>query len=279
MRSFAKTAFCALYKYSGAVLVQETLARLRSQASLAVLLLHRVTDDIPEDGLTVTTRWFDQLCRMLKRHFQVVPLAEIVRLVQSGGNWPRRTVAITFDDCYRSNLFAARLLAEHGLAGCFFLPTAFVGTEHVFAWDRQLGRQLPNLSWDEVREMVQLGHEIGSHTHTHADMASLTVEQARRELRESRQVLEHQLGQAGRWFAYPFGREENFKPEYLELVKEAGFEACFSGHGGVIRPGLTCGQVLPREPIPYFRSMLNLELHLRGSLDWVYACKRRLHLP
>jgi hypothetical protein len=33
---------------------------------------------------------------------------------------------------------------------------------------------------------------------------------------------------------------------------------------------------LAREAVPYFRSILHLELHLRGCLDWLYGVKRRL---
>lgn len=275
MRTLAKTAFCALYKYSGAMFAQEVLAQLTGRSFMTILLLHRVTNDIPEDGLTVSTDWFRQLCAMLKRHFHVVPLAEFMRIVKGGGVFPRRTVAITFDDCYRDNLFAARVLAEYGLPACFFVPTAFVGTDHVFEWDRHIGRPMPNLTWDDVREMARLGHEIGSHTHTHADMAVVSAEQARFELGESRRHLEKELGLPIRWFAYPFGGKNNFRPERLGLVKEMGYEACFSGHGGFVRPGMA-DQVVPRESMPYFRSLLNLELHLRGCLSWVYAFKRRV---
>ena len=41
-----------------------------------------------------------------------------------------------------------------------------------------------------------------------------------------------------------------------------------------VRPGMV-GQVLPREPMPNFRSLLNLELHLSGCLDWFYGLKRK----
>ena len=152
MKTIAKSALCALYKYSGVVRVQEALAQ---QHFLSVLLFHRVTDDIPEDGLTVSTRRFARICRMLRRNFRVVPLAEIYRILNAKEAFPPRTVAITFDDCYRDNLFAARVLADHGLPACFFIPSTYVGTDHVFEWDRHLPR-MANLNWDEVREMAGL---------------------------------------------------------------------------------------------------------------------------
>src|SRR5438552_2345612 len=100
----AKAFLCGLYKYSGAMGVQEALARGTDRPFLAILLFHRVTDAIPPDGLTVSTDFFRRLCGMLRAHFHVVPLAEVFRAARSGRPFPRRTLAITFDDCYRDNL-------------------------------------------------------------------------------------------------------------------------------------------------------------------------------
>lgn len=273
VKTLTKTALCALYKYSGVMCLQESVARLSGRSFLAILLFHRVTDEIAEDGLTVSTGRFRRICRMLKRSFRVVPLAEIFRLVSTDAPMPPRTVALTFDDCYRDNLFAARVLAGLRLPACFFVPAAYVGTDHVFDWDRGV-RRLPNLSWDDVRAMAALGFEIGSHSMTHPNMAEVSVEQARRELVESKKTLETQLGRAVRWFAYPFGGRQHFSPERLELALEAGYEGCVSGFGGFVWPQ-SDKRLLPREPVPYFESVLNLELHLRGCLDWMYSLKRR----
>ena len=153
MLRLAKHTLCSVYKYTGAMRVQEAVNRRLGRSFLAVLLFHRVTDEIPEDGLTVSTGRFRRICRMLRRGFRVVPLAEAVRLSRTAEPFPQRTVAVTFDDCYRDNLFAARILAEHGLPACFFVPAALVGTDHVFDWDRHLPR-LPNLSWLKVGLLV-----------------------------------------------------------------------------------------------------------------------------
>ena len=276
MRGVLRTTLCGTYKYTGAMAVHERLAYLAGRRSATVLLFHRVTDEIPPDGLTVDPAWFRRLCGLLRDRFHVVPLGEVVRLLGCDERLPRRTVAITFDDCYRDNLQAARVLAEHGLPACFFVPTQFVGTDHLFEWDRGLKR-MANLDWDDLHEMIRLGHEVGSHSLSHADLGLVDADEARQELEESKKTLEARLGRRTRWFAYPFGGRGNFRTEYLPLVQAAGYEACFSGHGGTLRPGMV-GQVLPREPVPYFRSLLHLELHLAGCLDWLHALKRRLGL-
>ena len=276
MGTLAKAALCGLYKYSGAMAVEEALVYRAGGSRLAVLVFHRVTDEIPEDGLTVGTARFRAICDLLRRRFRVVPLGEVFCLTRCGAPAPRRTVAVTIDDCYRDNLPAARVLAEHGLPACFFVPTAFVGTDHVFPWDRHLKR-LGNLSWDEVRQIADLGFEVGSHSVTHSDFATLSVAHARRELAESRAVLEERLGRRVRWFAYPFGGRNNFPPEWLPLLEEAGYEGAVSAYGGLVVPGGPA-PLLPRVPAPAFGSLAHLELHLAGCLQWFYGAKDRLGL-
>ena len=94
------------------------------------------------------------------------------------------------------------------------MPTGFVGTERTFAWDAGLKR-LPNLTWDDVRTLLDLGHDVGSHTVQHPNLARLSPAETRRELRESRATLEDELGRAVRWLAYPFGGRHHLRPDQL----------------------------------------------------------------
>jgi peptidoglycan/xylan/chitin deacetylase (PgdA/CDA1 family) len=276
MSSLAKNAAFALYKYSGAMHAQERLAYWSGKRFMSVVLFHRVTDEIPPDGLTVTTAWFRGFCALMRERFHVVSVAEMHSMLHAGIRPPLRTVAITFDDCYRDNLVAARVLAEHGLPATFFIPTKYVGTDHVFDWDLGL-KKMPNLNWDDVKEMQALGHDIGSHTVSHPDLGVIGPVEARVELADSKKTLEDKLGRPARFFAYPYGGRNNLRPEYFPIVRELGYEACFSGFGGFVQPHMR-GQILPRLPVPYFRSLTNLEVHLSGCLDWFYGMKKKAAL-
>ena len=267
-----RAVLCLAHKYSGTLALQEAIARARGVQFTTILLFHRVTDITPEDGVTIGTERFRRICRMLASRFRVVPLGEIYRLLRSGEEMPARTVAIAFDDCYYDNLAAARVLAEFGLPATFFLPTDYVGTDRTFPWDAGLAR-MPNLTWDEVREMARLGFEIGSHTVSHANLGRVDRDQAREELATSRAVLERELGRPVRWFAYPFGGANDLRPEYIPLIRELGYEGGVSAFGGRVRPGMD-DRVLPREAVPYFKSVAHLEVYLTGCLDWLYALKK-----
>src|SRR2546426_5283424 len=109
MPSLAKSTVFGLYKYSGVMGAQERLAYWTGERFMTIVLFHRVTDEIPLDGLTVTTAWFRGFCALMRDHFHVVSLAEMHRMLRAGETPSMRTVAITFDDCYRDNLFAAHV--------------------------------------------------------------------------------------------------------------------------------------------------------------------------
>jgi peptidoglycan/xylan/chitin deacetylase (PgdA/CDA1 family) len=276
MNSVTKSTFCAVYKYSGLMSAQERLAYWSGRRFMSVVLFHRVTDEIPLDGLTVSTAWFRSFCALMRDRFHVVRLGELCRILSTGETPPLRTVAITFDDSYRDNLFAARVLAEHGLPATFFIPTKYVGTDLVFPWDIGL-KKMANLTWDDIREMLALGHDIESHTVSHPDLGVIDAAEVRTELADSKKKLEDALKRPVRYLAYPFGGRNNFRPEYLPLARSLGYEACFSAHGGFVEPSHR-GQILPREAMPYFRSLGGLEMYLSGCLDWCYQLKRRVGL-
>jgi peptidoglycan/xylan/chitin deacetylase (PgdA/CDA1 family) len=272
-KAILREVLCGACKYSGALALGEALLRVMGRHFMIVLLYHRVTDAIPEDGLTVSTARFRWMCRLLKRRFNVVPLGEVFRILRARETPPRRTVAITFDDSYRDNLFAAQVLAEHGLAATFFIPTGYVGTELTFPWDRDLPR-IPNLSWDDIRAMVGLGMEIGSHTVSHANLGATDAQQAWSELHDSRAELQTQLGRPVRWLAYPFGGREDLRPEYVPMIRAAGYEGAVSAFDGFVWPGCD-DRILPREAMTGFKSPLYLEAFLSGCLPWLMSLRGR----
>ena len=116
--------------------------------------------------------------------------------------------------------------------------------------------------------MDRMGFEMGSHTHTHADLGAVPLNTVRQELSESKRVLEDRLGHQVRWFAYPFGRRECFPLERLPLVAQAGYEGCVSAHGGFVYR-YADSRMLPRECVPAYGPLV-LELRLSGCLNWLY---------
>lgn len=93
-----------------------------------VLTYHRVRPQV--DALlpeVCDVARFESQLSILKRWFNVVPLARAVELAAQG-DLPARTVCITFDDGYLDNAeIALPLLQRYGLPATFFIATGYLG--------------------------------------------------------------------------------------------------------------------------------------------------------
>jgi peptidoglycan/xylan/chitin deacetylase (PgdA/CDA1 family) len=197
-----------------------------------VTAFHRVSDVIPEDGLTCSSQKFEAFCKFFSEHFRVVSLAEQVSGWRSGRD-VGGTLSITFDDGYLDNFeVAAPILRKHNLPATFFIATGFIDSERVPIWDENLPQAPKWMSWDHVRELSCLGFDIGCHTVSHLDMGRSPMDLIELELHGSKAALQEQLGRPVDLFAYPFGGPEHISDESRSLVRDAGFICCASCYGG-----------------------------------------------
>ena len=182
---------------------------------MRVLAYHRVEPlrDLAWNRVS-PRRFAAQMELLAARGLRVVPLGELL------GGSGEGDVAVTFDDALSCVVrYAVPVLERLGFRGTLFVPTAWVGKPNL--WDTRLvGRRLLHASWNEIERAAGAGWEIGSHGHTHRDLARLPEEDARRELEVSRDLLEARIGVAPASLAYPFG-EANAR--VARLAREAGF--------------------------------------------------------
>lgn len=107
-------------------------------------------------------------------------------------------LSITFDDFPVSAATAgAAVLEAHGARGTFYASAGLANT------DGPSGR---NFSAMDVRRLAAAGHEIGCHTHAHADCARRGVFDTLQDLAQNRDGLRAMgLSEPARTIAYPYG--------------------------------------------------------------------------
>jgi peptidoglycan/xylan/chitin deacetylase (PgdA/CDA1 family) len=142
---------------------------------------------------------------------------------------PPRAIAITLDDGHQDNYENAfPILQQHGVAGTIFLTAGMIGKSNIWMQSRGFPRR-PMLTWGQVREMSDAGVCFGAHTMTHPRLPDLCEEEARREIVESKKVIEDHLGQPVNYFAYPYGLVTD---QTRVLVANAGYRIACSTRSG-----------------------------------------------
>lgn len=190
-----------------------------------VLCYHAVSPSW-ETPLSVTPARFEsQLTTLLSRGYAGATFTEAVR-----GPRTSPTVAVTFDDAYRSVLeLAFPILDRLGLPATVYVPTRFAGQAGPMAWpgiDGWLGgayeHELHPLSWNELRGLRDAGWEIGSHTVSHPKLTQLDDGALATELSESKAACEQAMGSPCESIAYPYG---DVDARVVRAAGEAGYGA------------------------------------------------------
>ncbi len=244
-REVAKQAFLAAYVYLWAP-CRNLYRRLTGTCQTTVLLYHRVSDDFL-DSVTVGVEQFIEQVEMLRRRYDVMDLPTFVS--RRGKLRRRPGVVITFDDGYADNCLAARLLRRAGLPGTFFLSTRIVGSDRAFEHDlMKLGKPVPALRWEQVRQMADWGFHFGNHTADHANLGKIPLPEALDQIEKAqRDLAAHLDGDSVlAAMAYPFGRPSDITPQVRQALDTTGFDCCLSAYGGTNPPNFDRLNILRR---------------------------------
>jgi peptidoglycan/xylan/chitin deacetylase (PgdA/CDA1 family) len=190
-----------------------------------VLCYHAVSERWPADLAVTPARLHAQLSHVVARGYRGATFTAAVTAAPAP-----KTVAVTFDDGYRSVLeLALPILQSLGLPGSLYVPTAWVGAERPMTWpgidhwaDGPWADELQPLAWDGLRQLAGAGWEIGSHTRTHPRLTTLDDARLAAELSESRRDCERELGRACTSIAYPYG---DVDARVVAAAARAGYRA------------------------------------------------------
>lgn len=217
-------------------------AVLAAPEQAVILIYHHVDARTPASTSTRPDDFLRHLELIEAEDCTVLPLDEVVAgLRDPQAALPDRTVALTFDDGYRSVYAEAfPLLRERGWPFTVFVSPAAV--------DRGEG---PACTWDQLREMAGAGALIAGHglVHDHLQRRRPGEDETawrRRltgELQSMQERIAKEIGHAPALLAYPYGESS---PALDQLVQELGLVA-FGQQSGPAGAGSLAGPV-PRFP-------------------------------
>lgn len=181
---------------------------------------------------------------------------------------PERAVALTFDDGAESVVTeAAPLLLERKLRATVFCVAGHLGGWSDWASGRACVERFRLASASDLAELARAGFEIGSHGVAHAPLGRAEPALARREVVESKTMLEQALGAPVRAFAYPYG-SVGAEP----VVRSVYTSACTTRLASV-RPD-TDAHAVPRVDVHYVRRIALLERVLEGAAEPYLGARR-----
>ena len=208
---------------------------------IPIIMYHQIdTMPISESsflkGLYVTPEIFEeQLAYLVKKNYKSVTPHELYNQLNIATNPSQKSVMLTFDDSTKSQYENGyRLLKKYGLTGVFYVVT---------------GRT--SITYDQLREMVNSGMIVDSHTSTHPDLTKL-YDQSKlsSEIVGSRNTLRGATGQEVSSIAYPGCVIDSKGYSY---VKDAGYLL-----------GVSCGRSIDHT----LKNRLSLSrVHIFDSMD------------
>lgn len=125
---------------------------------------------------------------------------------KSAGN----VVLFTFDDAPQGGgdsdaLTMAQLMKEKDVNAIFLVN----------------GFRIDEAGAEIIKQVHDMGFEIGNHTETHTDLRTLTYEEQYEEISATNEKIEAITGQPARWFRPPFG---SFNMDTIKICNELGLQ-------------------------------------------------------
>jgi len=141
---------------------------------------------------------------------------------------------------------------------------AGVALENVVSrMEEELDAKLPDdrgrlmMTWEQVRGLSRDGHIVGSHSMTHPNLAFLSVEDARRELLQSKIQMEQHLDTRVEHFSYPCpALFPNWTEQTTAESRNAGYKTAVTTSNGLARKQdnpLCLKRVLPTKSVDGLR--------------------------
>ena len=193
--------------------------KFNADAQVSILGYHDFATKNSKNNMVINISKFREQIQSLKdNEVPVISMSDYIEWKKGEKEIPDKCVVITMDDGWEGvYTYAFPVLKEFGYPFSIYIYTKYVGGA---------GR---SMSFEQIREMMANGCEVGSHSVSHTDLTRTGGRNpeayetfVREELGESLRFLREHFGEdVLPVYAYPYGK---YNDEILELAKEYGFE-------------------------------------------------------
>jgi peptidoglycan/xylan/chitin deacetylase (PgdA/CDA1 family) len=190
---------------------------------------------------------FEAQIKYIDRHYGFARPDDLKDILAGKMKYSGTKVLLTFDDGFKSNaLLVENVLNPLCIKAIFFIPPGFISTkdrdeQKVFIagnlYNSNLGpEEIPDdmapMTWQDLKHLLDQGHTIGAHTINHRRLTEIKdKDELKREIVESGDILQKELGVDIEHFSYPFGDIDSINQRAIAVIKEC-YKYCYSGIRG-----------------------------------------------
>ena len=193
-------------------------ATILARQEVPILCYHQIRDWKPTDSKTARDYivppaiFADQVKSLADSGYHTILPDQLYDYLVYGKTLPSKPVMLTFDDT-RLDQFTTALpeLNKNGFKGVFFIMTVSLGKPGY-------------MSKEQVKQLSDEGHLIGSHTYDHQNVKKYVEKDWEEQIAKPSKQLQAITGKPIEYFAYPFGL---WNKEAIPHLKEHGFKSVF----------------------------------------------------
>ena len=204
-----------------------------------ILMLHRVvehrSDDPAQRELEVTADFLEQtILDYRQQGYSFISIDELSSILTTHYTLStKKNICITFDDGYQDNHdIAYPLLKRLEVPFAVYVTTGFIDNRLPMWWypGERLGITTESLKILDADPLCT----IGAHTVSHPKLDTLSPEEQRKEIMQSKHELETLLSHPIRHFSYPHG---SYNTDTLSIINQQAFRSALLAWGGNTRRG------------------------------------------
>lgn len=206
-----------------------TIQGIESGGGVPVLCYHHLAPEGgPMGGYNLHPNLLEEQFKFLKAAgYNTVRLDQFYAYIngKKPSDFPERPILLTFDDGSKTHLeVLVPLLKKYGFTASIFIYPSIISSGKKYY-----------MTWDQLRKALDSGVlDLGSHSLYHPKLPIMSRALIRKQLAESKQILETKTGRKVIDLAYPFGL---FDPRVIEEAKAIGYRMAFTVNPGKNLPG------------------------------------------
>ena len=182
--------------------------KTKDETNVPILMYHHIqnisaSSNITEKNLSVSPAIFkDEIKYLSQSGYSGAVLDELF------DEYPQKRIVITFDDGYKDIIEnALPVLKEYGFRGVVFVIVDNIGKSGY-------------MNIGDLNILINNGWEIGSHSLTHPSLKKLSEDESKKQITESKKILENIMQTKINYFCFPAGK---YNEDTIEILKSTGY--------------------------------------------------------